>query len=213
VTFGECFVIDHLVYATPDLGASVDELNRRFGLSLQPGGRHIGLGTRNYLADLGDGAFLEVIGPDLDQPAPEQPRPFGVDYLTEPRLLTWAAQVSDLDAAVQQARDAGYDQLGQIMSMSRGGPDGTTLNWRLAVPQDGREWAGLVPFLIDWGSSPHPSKTATPGMRLLSFTGFFPDVARVQQRLAQLGVHLDVKEQAEPGLSCVLATPAGEVEL
>jgi hypothetical protein len=206
-------VVDHLVYATPDLAATVADLDRRFGLSLEPGGRHLGLGTRNYLADLGDGAFLEVIGPDLDQPDPEQPRPFGVDYLTEPRLLTWAARVTDLDAAVRQAEEAGYDQLGSIMTMTRDGPDGAPITWRLAVPQDGREWAGLVPFLIDWGDSPHPSKTATPGLRMVSFTGWFADVPRVRARLTMLGVRLDVEERAEPGLSCVLATPAGEVTL
>jgi hypothetical protein len=206
-------MLDHLVYATPDLAGTVADLDRRSGLSLEPGGRHIGLGTRNYLADLGDGAFLEVIGPDPDQPDPAQPRPFGVDYLTEPRLLTWSARVTDLDDAVRRAGEAGYDRLGSIMSMSRDGAGGARLHWRLAVPEDGREWAGLVPFLIDWGDSPHPSETATPGMRLRSFTGYFPDVPRVEQRLAALGVRLDVERRPEPGLSCVLSTPAGEIVL
>jgi hypothetical protein len=41
-------VIDHLVYGTPDLAATVEELNRRLGLELSAGGQHLGLGTRNY---------------------------------------------------------------------------------------------------------------------------------------------------------------------
>jgi len=47
-------VIDHLVYATVHLARTVDELNSRFGIKLTPGGQHVGLGTRNFLADLGD---------------------------------------------------------------------------------------------------------------------------------------------------------------
>lgn len=58
------------------------------------------------------------------------------------------------------------------------------LSWRLAVPPDLREFGGLVPFLIDWGDSPHPAATVTRGLRLVSFTGFHPDVAKVEQRLA-----------------------------
>lgn len=207
-------MLDHLVYATPDLAASVDELNRRCGVLLSPGGQHVGLGTRNYLADLGDGAFLEVIGPDPGQPDPEHDRPFGVDHLLQPRLLTWAARVEDLDDAVRAAQQQGCDP-GPITTMSRDREDGMRLSWRLAVPPDLREFGGLVPFLIDWGGSPGPAATSARGLRLVSFTGFHPDVAKVEQRLAMLGLSADitVEEAPEPALRAVLQTPAGEVEL
>jgi hypothetical protein len=100
-------VIDHLVYATANLADSVDELNSRFGVALTPGGRHVRFGTRNFLADLGDSRYLEVIGPDPEQPTPDCPRPFGIDNLTGPRLVTWAARVKDLDEAVRRAQTAG----------------------------------------------------------------------------------------------------------
>ncbi len=45
--------LDHLVYATPDLDATVAELERRLGVRAAVGGRHPGLGTRNRLVGLG----------------------------------------------------------------------------------------------------------------------------------------------------------------
>ena len=44
--------LDHLVYATPDLDASVEELAERFGADPVPGGAHPGWGTRNALIGL-----------------------------------------------------------------------------------------------------------------------------------------------------------------
>ena len=42
-------LIDHLVYAVPDLQAAVADVTERFGVRAQSGGRHIGLGTHNAL--------------------------------------------------------------------------------------------------------------------------------------------------------------------
>jgi hypothetical protein len=203
-------VIDHLVYGTSDLAATVDDLNRRFGVTLTPGGQHVGLGTRNFLAGLGSGAYLEVIGPDPDRPAPERPRPFGVDDLTSPRLLTWAARVPDLSSVVDGARDAGYDP-GPVLPMSRRRQDGVLLEWRLTFSEEDNE-DGLVPFLIDWGSSPHPSADAVDGLELVSLTGTHPAPDRVAAKLSALGQELPVTS-GPPALRAVLRTPAGEVEL
>jgi hypothetical protein len=205
-------VIDHLVYATANLADSVDELNSRFGVALTPGGRHVRFGTRNFLADLGDSRYLEVIGPDPEQPAPDGPRPFGIDELAGPRLVTWAARVKDLDEAVRRAHAAGYDP-GPIIALSRDSPDGAPLRWRMALPPAGGGLGGLLPLLIDWAGAVHPSQAAASGLRLLSLTGFHPDVALVERCLTVLGEELDIQERSEPGLRAVLATPAGEVDL
>lgn len=198
-------MIDHLVYATPDLAGTVDVLNRRLGVELTPGGQHVGLGTRNFLAGLGNGAYLEVIGPDLDQPEPAGPRPFAVDG---PRLVTWAVRVAGLTEAIDRARTAGYDP-GPAQSMSRRRDDGVLLEWKLTGAGFG---LGVVPFLIDWGTSPHPSDSAVRGLELVSLTGTHPEPDRIAAALAALGVELAVTE-GEPGLRAVVRSPAGEVVL
>jgi hypothetical protein len=82
--------IDHLIFATPDLDAAVDDLEGRFGVRAEPGGKHLGLGTRNALVGLGDATYLEIIAPDPDQLAPSMARPFGLDTVHQPRLAGWA---------------------------------------------------------------------------------------------------------------------------
>ena len=97
--------IDHLVYATPDLAAAVADIEERFGVAPTPGGAHVGLGTFNALLGLGGRTYLEIVGPDPAQPEPVNPRPFGIDDLTEPSLVAWcAAPQRPLVDVVQAAR-------------------------------------------------------------------------------------------------------------
>ena len=108
-------MIDHLVFATPDIDGAVEWVAGRVGVQPTPGGRHPGLGTCNALLDLGAGAYLEIIGVDPRAAgAPDGPRPFGLDRITEPRLATWAAKVDGIDERVARARAAGYTRLAHL---------------------------------------------------------------------------------------------------
>ncbi|MGW2488965.1 VOC family protein [Streptomyces sp. NPDC001606] len=200
--------LDHLVLATPDLAATVAEFTRRTGVTPAPGGVHPGLGTRNHLVGLGGRSYLEILGPDPDQPAPAGPRPFGVDRLTGPRTLTWAISPPDLDAAIEAARARGYDP-GPARPMSRRTPDGTLLRWRLTDGAAGHP-SGLVPFLIDWGDSRHPAASGLPVTPLLEVTAALPAPEEVHGPLAALGTGLSLT-RGPAGLSFTLDTPHGPV--
>jgi len=188
--------LDHLVYATPDLEESVRLLAKLTGVRPVEGGSHADLGTRNYLLGLGELRYLEIIGPDPEQPEPERPRPFGIDELTEPRLAAWAVRAADIEARVARSRTLGYDP-GPIEPLSRRTPEGEVLRWRLTYP-----FEPVVPFLIDWGRTPHPARRL-PVVPLTAFTGSHPRPAEARTRLAALGVEFDIRE-GEQGLTAIL---------
>ncbi|MEV6998171.1 VOC family protein [Streptomyces sp. NPDC093982] len=183
-------LLDHLVLVTPDLSATVADFARRTGVTPAPGGVHVGLGTRNYLVSLGGMSYLEIIGPDPEQSATDAPRPFAVDGLTVPRTVTWAISPPDLDAAIAAARARGYDP-GPAQSMSRRRPDGTLLEWRLTDGDDAHP-SGLVPFLIDWSATVHPTASDLPTTPLLSLSATAPEPDEIRPLLSALGTDLDL---------------------
>lgn len=203
--------IDHLVFATPDLAAGIVQVERLLGVSAVPGGQHPGWGTRNALIGLGDNTYLEIIGPDPDQPKPARPRRFGIDELQAPRLVTWAAKGTNLEAIVENAKSHGLD-LGQVQSGSRRRPDGVLLSWRLTVSPT-LTADGLVPFFIDWGKTPHPAAALPKGCVLVALRAEHPDGNRVQAELSTLGLSLRVNSGSAPAITATIRTPKGDVEL
>ncbi len=203
--------VDHLVYAAPELEATVEALAERLGVRAEPGGRHPAEGTRNFLIALGPAAYLEIVGPDTGTPAPAQPRWFGIDGLGEPRLVGWAANGENLGGIVAAAARAGVI-LGKVGSGSRERSDGQLLSWCFTDPRVVVE-GGVVPLLIDWGVTPHPALSASAGCRLMELRAEHPAPERVQQALRILGLALPVSRGPRPALAALLETPKGIVQL
>jgi hypothetical protein len=203
--------VDHLVYATPDLKLGIDAIEKLLGIRATPGGQHPGRGTRNALVALGPVTYLEIVGPDPEQSKPATPRTFGIDDLTGPRLVAWAAREPDLERLAADAARNGVT-LGPVGSGSRKRPDGVLLSWRYTSPATVLG-DGLVPFFIDWGKSPHPAQTAAPGASLVGLRAEHPEPQRVQQLLRQLGLDLPVTPGPAPVLIATVDSPKGRVEL
>lgn len=204
-------MLDHLVYAGPDLERAVADLEHRLGVRATPGGKHTGRGTHNALLSLSESAYLEIIGPDPDQPPPAMPRPFGIDTLTAPRLVTWLAKARDLDKQIEHARARGYD-FGGATPMSRDLPDGTRLEWRLAIPPQPLG-DGLVPVLIEWHTDRPPAKTSAHGCTLVELYGEHPRPETIRPILEAMGLTLEIRQGAVPALVATLDTPKGRVVL
>jgi hypothetical protein len=203
--------IDHLVYATPDLTLGVETAEKLFGVRATPGGQHPGEGTRNALIALGPTSYFEIIGPDPEQPRPEGGRRFRIDEIAAPRLTTWVAKGTDLERFARRAAAQGIN-LGGVISGSRTRPDGTRLAWRYTDPRT-ILMDRLIPYFIDWGTSPHPSQTAPRGVTLLGLRAEHPDAAHVEEILKALGLDVAVTSGSKPALIATFESPKGRVEL
>ena len=191
--------LDHLVLATPHLEATASWVAERTGIRASPGGPHVGKGTRNMLCSLSATSYLEIVGPDPEQPDPTLPRPFGIDDLAAAAIVAWAIAVPNMSAALQAARAAGYDP-GEASPMQRQRPDGVLLRWTLTPVA-----STAVPFLIDWEDSPHPATSAAPGLEIVGLEARHPRPDQLAETLEALGVTMGVL----PGLEALVVELRG----
>jgi len=151
--------IDHLMWAAPDLDAARRDFADRLGLDSVPGGSHPGNGTRNALVGLGEGCYLEIIAPDPAQPLRGT---LGEQIASRAaHLRTWAVRVNDLPSAVHELAGLGL-AVTEPHPMSRG-----ELRWHVAFVRGMPEG---FPFLIDWGTMPHPAGRLPAQARLVRLT-------------------------------------------
>lgn len=206
-------MIDHIVLAVQDVQAAVEEIADATGVRAELGGRFEGRGVYNHLLALQDGAYLEIIGPDPQQPGHEGPLPFGLHLDGQRRVPHWCAKAgADIEQRVAAAREAGFD-IGEVRPLGRVLADGARLDWRLSVAGWPPLLDGLVPFLIDWGTAIHPSTTAVQGCTLIDFHGEHPDPPAVQTALQAVAATLEVHQADTPALAATLEGPKGRITL
>ncbi|MCI1748362.1 MAG: VOC family protein [Acidipropionibacterium sp.] len=173
----------------------VHEFARVTGVTPVFGGQHAGMGTKNYLVRLDDGhrnpAYLELLGLDDAQPdVAASSTMFGVGRRgpdPRPHLVTWAIHPGDLDRTAADAASHGID-VGPVEEWSRNAPDGTLLEWRVAM-NPALPLGGLQPFLINWGSTAHPS--ANPALSTFALKGLefeSPDPSALERTLTGIGL-------------------------
>ena len=203
-------VIDHLVYASPTLVEGIDALEGLLGVRAAVGGRHLAWGTQNALLSLGPQVYLEVMAPDEAPIDGGKPRPFGLDTLKTPRLVTWAVRADNLNR-VKKVADGRQVDLGEVREGRRQRPDGVLLQWEMTDLTKDR-MGGALPFYINWGKSPHPAVSAPKGCILRVLRIFHPEADQVNAHLAAFGIEFTV-DRGPSGMVAGIETPNGFVEL
>src|SRR3954462_9473500 len=117
--------------AVPELDLGVDTY-RRLGFSVQPGGKHPGMGTHNAIA-FNDEDYLELIAiRDRDEYARSH-RWNGVELVERGGGLRYLiVQSDDLAADVAAMRGRGVD-VGNVAEGERRTPSGRERRWRCAL--------------------------------------------------------------------------------
>ena len=202
-------LLDHLVYATPDLDATCRDLEIQLGVRASAGGQHPGRGTHNALISIGSKAYLEIIGPDPLQPETRAVW-FGIDQLTTPKLVTWAVRVDALENFLKEISP--NPNLGNVRSGSRKTPAGTTLSWQLTEPQLAHG-VGLIPFLIEWNSHEHPADSAIAGPRLVQLRIEHPEPELIHQQLESLKLEVAIEQSSTPALVAIFEGANDLIEL
>jgi catechol 2,3-dioxygenase-like lactoylglutathione lyase family enzyme len=130
--------IDHIVIMVRDLGAAIHNY-AELGFTVAPGGSHP-TGTHNALIAFADGAYIELIAFERDNP---QHR-WWASAQTGGGLIDFCMRTDDLSADREAFHQAGVEM--QIEPGARVRPDGYRLRWALAQPV--APHAFVAPFLI-----------------------------------------------------------------
>jgi hypothetical protein len=151
------------------------------------------LGTRNSLLALGSAIYFEIISPDPAQHLKGN-RGGRIAALPRPGIMTFAIRSDNLDALSAAARREGVSLQGPV-AMSRDRLDGVRLDWTILYLED-RRFGEAIPFVIDWGTSPHPSDSIPVGCQLRSFAVLHPEADLLARLYGALDIPVPVKRGA-----------------
>ena len=200
--------IDHFLLGIHDLDRGIAEFERRTGVRPVFGGVHPGRGTRNALASLGPGIYIEVIALDPKQTVSSMM----VNELTpldSLKVIGWAAGSTDLAALRQRALAANL-RAGPVMPGSRTREDGLRLEWAtMNIQSPAHTW---LPFFIQWGAgTAHPASTSPGGCSLVSAEIEDPAPEPLQNVSTALGLPVPSKRGSESRMTVTLKCPKGAV--
>ena len=203
--------VDHLVWAAADLDEGIDLIEKMTGVRAIMGGVHPGSGTRNALLSLGSRCYLEILSVDPDQEEAEGDSLTFLRNLTRPRFVGWAAGTRNIDAVANRIREAPFEVWGPNAG-SRAKPDGTVLEWKtLGIAGQDR---AVVPFMIEWGRDTiHPAADSPGDCTLHELRLVHPSPEEINAVLSAMGLSFRAQAGPVPGITAILDTPKGRVEL
>ena len=189
--------IDHVIWATADLNAAAERLERSHGLRAAGGGRHDGMGTHNRIVPLG-GGYLELLAvADAEEAAGSALGRAVTERLASvgEGLMGWAVATDDVAAVAARLGT-------ELVEIRRQGFVGRLTGVAEAMAEP------CLPFFIERGrdvADPGADVDAG-GLRWVEVTG---DAARLAGWLGDEPLPLRVR----PGAPALLAVGIGEQRL
>lgn len=193
---GPTLRLDHVLLFAPTLDQAITRFGVLTGVEAQVGGAHPDHGSVNALASMGT-SYIELIA-----------RADGHVGGSGIEVIDYAMQCDDIEAVAARGDALGLKP--NWMDGQRRTAEGTVLCWR-AFQFEGHDFAGLVPFFIDWGTTPHPSATSPGGLSNPRLSAFHPEAERLALIYRHLGIDVPVRPQAEPGLRLDVSASKGVV--
>lgn len=216
--------VDHLVVAAASLEQGVAWCEATLGVVPGPGGEHPLMGTHNRLLRIATvdypRAYFEIIAVQPGKTSQRARRWFDLDDETVrdtlarsgPRLLHFVASVPDAKAAVAAWRGLDLDA-GEPVAASRMTPRGL-LAWEITLRPDGqRQLHGLLPTVIEWGSTHPASSLPESGITLQALVATHPQAARLRAAYEAIGLHGVTVKDGPANLCAALETPRGRIKL
>jgi len=205
-------IIDHIVYAVPDLERAMSQLEDQLGIRPVFGGFHKTQGTKNALLNLGAGCYLEILAIDEENTEINGPRWMGIDLITEPRVTRWAIKSETIKQDSETLKS--YDsKMGEIYQGSRKTTAGETLAWKMILPLPSPK-IELMPFMVDWsGSAFHPTEKLEDicSIKEISFVGNSPNTSN--EVFNKLNISTFISKAEKDMISVTIKGPSGIVVL
>ena len=203
--------IDHIVYCVKKLDPVVDQLKNLLGIDIVIGGRHLSKGTHNAIFRIGKDAYFEILAPDPDNNKIVKPRWMGIDLIDKPTITRWAIKSTNLERDAHSL-ESYRSQYGQVEEGSRQLSNGEHLSWKLSDPLPNPK-IEVVPFLLDWGDSTHPSEELKSECHLKQIKVIHNDPSLISDVMTSLSIDIPILKGEHPRIEVELNTPKGLVTL
>lgn len=205
-------IIDHIVYAVPDLEKAIIDFEKLTGIRPTFGGYHTTRGTKNAVVNLGNTCYLELIAIDEENKEVSAPRWMGVDFIEKAQMVRFALKSDDLkkDSAILQKYNP---QMGEINGGQRQMSNGKMLTWEMILPLAAPA-VDIVPFMTDWRKSEvHPTDSMAKECEFIAFKFTHPNPEMILEVLNELGMTAEVLKGEKIKIKAIVNSPKGIVEI
>ena len=121
--------------------------------------------------------------------------------------MTWAVRSTNIDELSAEF------QISEIKDGKRIKEDGAILKWKTAEISGFEDNSGIVPFVIQWISEPHPASTSPKGCELLQFSAEHPSPNTFTKLFSELSFPFKIVENQSFKLKVKINSPKGIIEI